>query len=175
MYLSLQRGDEQFRINAPGYFPTPDAKVALMFVPFRIPPHSDWTYLVNFSSVAQLDRLESKMIRERSSRLRNDIILKRMGLEKNAPDVPAEPEFWEPLVQHFNRSFKWVPGEYYASLVVETEPPNVAQPRRFRFTIFESDTHELRSVVDDIKFGYGIFLDYHPDRPGIVTAELSNV
>ena len=175
IFLLLQRGDETFRINAPGYFPSPDANVALMFVPVRLRPHSDWSYTVNFTSVGQLDRLENKMIRERSSQLRNDILVKRMGLEKDAPDVSGESKLWEPLVQHFNSAFKWIPGEYQASLVVETEPPNAAQPRKFRFTIFESESQDLRSVVDDIKFGAGVFVAPHPDRPGVVTVPLSTV
>jgi len=63
-----------------------------------------------------------------------------------------------------NEKFIWTPGEYVAELIVETEPSAATHLRRYRFTLYESDSAELARYKDDYKYGGGITYDFgrHP-------------
>jgi hypothetical protein len=52
--------------------------------------------------------------------------------------------------------FIWNPGEYVAELTVQIEPGSTSVKRRYRFTVFESDSALLKKYVDDYKYGGGI-------------------
>jgi hypothetical protein len=58
----------------------------------------------------------------------------------------------------FNELFIWTPGEYTIELDVLTAPPlrSGSYKSKYRFTLFESDTADLRKFVNDFKYGGGI-------------------
>jgi hypothetical protein len=76
--------------------------------------------------------------------------------------VTAEPQLIQPFLDLFDRLFVWLPGEYIIELTVETSPGSASFGRKYRFTLYESDSAELRSHKDDYPFGGG--LSYNVDR-----------
>ena len=67
-----------------------------------------------------------------------------------------------PFLTLFETLFVWCPGEYVAALSVVAEPGSASFSTKYRFTLYESDSAELRSHMDDYKFGGG--LSYNVDR-----------
>jgi hypothetical protein len=58
----------------------------------------------------------------------------------------------QPFRDPFERLFVWLLGEYLLQLTLRTEEgPTFSE--RFRFTLFESDSVELRSYTDDYQNG----------------------
>ena len=60
------------------------------------------------------------------------------------------------------RLFIWHPGEYVMELVVEAEPGSATYAKKYRYTLYESDTAELLKHAEDYQHGAGI--TYNVDR-----------
>lgn len=152
------------------FFETTSSSSAVLFVPFTLRPSETWAHGANFLRV--FDRNTEKLFRERDSRLRADI---RRKLAARAEDdkelVVADDANVTPFQEMFNRLFVWLPGEYTLDLQIEVESGQTAFGRRYRFTLFESDSEELRSHTDDYKHGGG--LAYDVDRHVGVQVPLS--
>jgi hypothetical protein len=160
--MSLSRdGTSLGNLSAQNYFEAPSSQSSVLFVPFSLKPGETWAHATNFLNL--FDRATEKLYRESESVLTSDIRRKldvRPEADKRA--VVAEPNLVAPFLALFERLFVWQPGEYVAELSVVSEPGSASFLRRYRFTLYESDSTELRSHVDDYKFGGG--LSYNVDR-----------
>lgn len=142
-------------LPAQNYFESPSAQSSVLFVPFTLKPGDTWAHGTNFLNF--FDRATEKLYRETESKLRADISNKlNARAEGNSNPVIAEPELVAPFVMLFGQLFVWQSGEYVAELIVETEPGAVLFSRKYRFTLYESDSSELQAHVDDYKFGNGV-------------------
>ncbi|MDO9477962.1 MAG: hypothetical protein Q7L07_14730 [Pseudohongiella sp.] len=143
------------------YFETPSSSIPLFFVPFKLEPGEGWAHSITLLN--QFERAIDKRVRDCESALRTDI---RMKLERRPDDdknpVVAENHLLEPFYTLFNQLFIWLPGEYKAVLNVKTEVANEVFSKKYKFTLFESESAELRSHVEDYRFGGG--LSYKVDR-----------
>lgn len=140
---------------AQNYYEKLSDQATVLFVPFTLHPEDSWEHGVNFYK--DFDRATEKSIREHVSALTVDINgkLESRPESEKAP-VVAEQSLVEPFTALFNRLFCWIPGEYVVELKVEAEPGGASFAQTYRFTLFESDTNELRSYADDFKLGGGI-------------------
>lgn len=149
--------DGKFLTNLPGqsYFETPTAETAVLFVPFVLKPGESWAHSVVFLN--EFDRLTEKFFRESESALTADI---KDRLAKREEDdkamVIVDPKFVEPFQKLFNNLFIWLPGEYVTTLEVQAEPGSASFSKRYRFTLYESDTKDLTANTEDYKYGGGI-------------------
>lgn len=154
--LALTR-DGKPLVALPGltYFETPTSVAAVLFVPFNLKPGDTWTHSVSFFN--EFDRQTEKQFRESESALRADI---RQRLDAKAKDDPApvvaDARLVEPFFALFERLFVWQPGEYVATLEVRAEPGSASFSKKYRFTLYESDTRDLVENKNDYKFGGGI-------------------
>jgi hypothetical protein len=143
------------------FFETPSSTSPVLFVPFALRPSEAWAHGANFLRL--FDRNTEKFYRKQESALRSDI---RRKLAAQAEDkkelVVADAEYVQPFLEMFDRLFVWVPGEYTLDLQINVESGEAAFGKRYRFTLFESDSEELRSHTDDFKYGGG--LAYNVDR-----------
>ncbi|WP_310271337.1 hypothetical protein, partial [Pseudomonas sp. 3296] len=73
--------------------------------------------------------------------------------------VEAAEELVAPFTTMFERLFIWQTGEYIASLTVIAEPGSASYSKKYRFTVYESDTEELRGQVKGYRYGAGIAYD----------------
>ena len=169
--LALARdGNELGVYPIVNFFEAPSSTSAVLFVPFTLRPSESWAHGANFLRL--FDRNTEKFYRERESELRSNI---RHKLAARAEDdtelVTADTEYVQPFLDMFNRMFVWLPGEYTLDLQIQVESGKSAFGRRYRFTLFESDSDELRSHTDDFKHGGG--LAYNVDRHAGVYVPLS--
>jgi len=93
------------------------------------------------------------------SNLRQDILAKLGSSADKNEIVSAEDDNVTPLIEFFQKKFKWGHGEYNITLQVQTEPPNAIQDKHFRITLFESDSNELDGYKNDYKYGLGVSLN----------------
>lgn len=148
-------------LPAQNYFENPSSTSTVLFVPFSLKPSETWAHGVNFLNF--FDRTSEKLYRERESALSMDIRNKIKLRPKNDKDpVLADPSMVKPFTDMFEKLFLWHPGEYVIELSVETEPGAASFTRKYRFTLYESDSAELRSHTDDYQIGGG--LSFNVDR-----------
>ncbi|MBO1012039.1 hypothetical protein IPU70_00665 [Achromobacter sp. SD115] len=156
MRLSVSRDDNHLcKLPAQNYFETPSSQSSVLFVPFSLKPGENWSHGTNFLQL--FDRATEKLYRESESALGLDIRRKldsRPEFDKNP--VVAEPPLVKPFIELFERLFVWLPGEYVVELVVDTEPGSASFTKKYRFTLYESDSAELRSHIDDYPIGGGL-------------------
>lgn len=149
-------GTPLFVLPVQNYFETHSSSSSVLFVPFSLKPGETWAHSVSFLNL--FDRLTEKSFRENLSALGADI---RRQIESRLPDqekqvVFADPALVKPFNELFERLFKWQSGEYIAELQVDAEPGSASYSKKYRFTLFESDTVELRAHVEDYRTGGGL-------------------
>ena len=170
--LNVSRdGKPLLTLPAQNYFEAPSSTSSVLFVPFSLKPGETWAHSVSFLNL--FDRLTEKQFRESLSALERDI---RQKLEARSPEqdkkaVIAEEELVHPFITLFDKLFVWEPGEYVAELQVDAEPGSASYNKKFRFTLYESDTAELRQHTKDYRIGGG--LTFPLDRHAGVNVPLS--
>ena len=152
MSLNFARnGIQVFSLPVQNYLHKPTDKDSILFTPFSLSPEDEWSHIANFLNF--FDRDDEKRYRDMESALRQDIGDK---LRRN-PDAIAEadPENVKPIEQFFNEKFCWHPGEY--KMTAKIFGDRISVEKLYRFTIFESESNELKAHVDDYKSGARIF------------------
>lgn len=156
MNLSLSRDDKPLcKLPAQNYFESPSSQSSVLFVPFSLKPGETWAHGTNFLQL--FDRATEKFYRESESALGLDIRRKFASHpEINTNPVVAEPQLVKPFTDLFERLFVWLPGEYVVELTVGAEPGSASFSKKYRFTLYESDSAELRSHIEDYPVGGGL-------------------
>ena len=170
--LNITRdGKPLLMLPAQNYFELPSSTSSVLFVPFSLKPGDTWVHSVNFLNF--FDRLTEKHYREILSALDADIRLKISARppENEKIAVAAESALVQPFKDIFEKFFVWEPGEYVAELQVDAEPGSASYSKKYRFTLYESDTAELRGHREDYKFGGG--LTYNVERHSGVSVPLT--
>lgn len=164
--LTFRRvGGDTFTLPAQNYLRTPDATENVMLTPFRLAPGEEWAHVLMFFNLYTRD--DEKEYRRLESKIRTDIIGQKELPENKELLCEAAPENVEPAIAFFNRHFKWVAGEYELDLTVETDRKETTLKRQYMFSLFESESAELRSYSDGYKHGAGVFW-VSPAQPGLV-------
>lgn len=142
-------------LPAQNYFETPSSQSSVLFVPLSLKPGETWAHSVLFLNF--FDRLTEKQFRENVSALKSDIRDKlRARAEDDKNLVLANAVLVEPFQRLFETLFVWQPGEYVCELKVNAEPGSASYSKKYRFTLYESDTSDLRQHCDDYKHGSGL-------------------
>lgn len=156
--LKFRRDNEDsFSLPAKNYLQSPSSKEQVLLTSFKLKPGEEWAHFVNFLNF--FSRQDEKSYRQLESNLRQDIVAKRQTLQDQNQIVAADDANVTPLLTFFQQKFRWVPGEYEMTLSVQTEPVNAMKDKRFRITLFESDSQELSDYRNDYKYGFGVSLD----------------
>ena len=145
-------------LPAQNYFETPSSQSSVLFVPLTLKPGETWAHNVVFLNL--FVQAMEKQFRESLSKLSLGIRSKlsvRPDDDKNA--VIAEHVFVQPFYDMFEKLFVWLPGEYVFELTVKAEPGSASYSKKYRFTLFESDTLDLRKHCEDYQFGGGLAYD----------------
>ena len=124
---------------------------------FKLKPKEEWAHIVNFLNF--FSRQDEKYYRQLEANLRQNILVKCDALVDKNIIVTADDENVQPLIKFFESKFRWLPGEYELTLQVQVEPERASLSRRYRITLFESDSKELTDYRDDYKYGFGVCLD----------------
>ena len=154
-------GKPLLTLHAQNYFELPSSQSSVLFVPFTLKPGETWAHSVTFLNF--FDRLTEKQFRENLSALDSDIRRRlRARPEDDKRAVTADPALVQPFNVLFEKLFIWLPGEYVTNLQVDAEPGSASYSKKYRFTLYESDTAELRRYAHDYPFGGG--LTYNVER-----------
>jgi hypothetical protein len=151
----VRDGKPLLTLPAQNYFELPSSQSSVLFVPFTLKPGETWAHSVVFLNF--FDRLTEKQFREDLSALDSDIRRKlavRPAEDKRA--VSAESALVQPFNALFENLFVWLPGEYIVKLMVNAEPGSASFSKKYRFTLYESDTADLRQHKEDYQFGGGL-------------------
>ena len=160
--LALKRDDVDLGVF-PGqnYYETMTSKETTLLVAFTLKSGDIWAHTLNFLNV--FDRATDKWYRQSESKLRDNIQMKLAARNEVDPKAQAwiegDPELVQPFLTFLDKTFAWLPGEYLVNLTIATEHSPTAVVKKFRFTLYESDSNDLRSAVDDYKYGAGITWD----------------
>lgn len=157
----FRNGNQIAALPAQSYFETQSEQSSVLLVPFTLRPDETWGHRTNY--YGEWDRTTEKLYRESEFRLRTRILEKRAA-RKKGDDQPviAEDEYLKPFTELFGKLFIWSPGEYVVELSVYTKERIAPFEKRYRFTLFESDSAELASHTEDYKYGGG--LNYNVER-----------
>ena len=135
-----------------------------MFTPFRLEPCQEWAHIVQFAN--PFGRDDEKEYRLLESEIRSDINSQRQLPENKGKLCETNIEAVAKLKTIFNRHFKWAPGEYNFELrlITDQEKANIA--RKYRFSLFESESQELFKYSEMYKTGAGVYW-VSTEQPGI--------
>lgn len=146
-----RNGTHVFTLPAQTYLQDQTDKDAVLFTPFVLRAEEDWSHIVNFLNF--FGREDEKRYRDIESALRQDIVDKK----NRQPDmlVEADEKNVKPLKEFFEEKFSWHAGEYQLTVVVKGDKAESRQT--YRFTVFESESDELRKHIDEYKYGARVY------------------
>lgn len=152
------------------YFETGTQQSANLFVPFSLPPGSDWTKTLNFGNL--FDRHVESAFRASRNAIKTDIEQKAA---QNPPGpgqyIEAEPALIVPITDLFERLFMWHRGEYVLTLNVRAEGTKNFR-REYRFTLYDADVSDLRDHAKLYRYGAGVYFnDSRQEAAGIPLTE----
>jgi len=128
----------------------------VLLTSFDLNPDEQWCYLTCFLNA--FNRNEEKKYRESEINLKNEIY--RKSLESDEKEIiHVSDEYIEPFYEIFDEKFNWFPGEYEMEVFIETDSDKANVYRKYRFTIFESLTDDLKRHKEGYSTGAGIYWD----------------
>jgi hypothetical protein len=164
--LTFRRtGGAIFTLPAQNYLRTPDATENVMLTPFRLAPGEEWAHVLMFFNLYTRD--DEKEYRRLESAIRTDILGQKEIPENKERLCEASPASVEPAMSFFKRHFKWEPGEYELDLMVETDRKEANLTRQYLFSLFESESEELRDYSNGYKHGAGVYW-VSAGQPGLI-------
>lgn len=158
--ITLKRDNEIREIFGKGYYENISDQQAVLLVPFRLAPKEEWRHGVNFLN--NFSREEAKRNANWGKAMRDDIRSKHERLPENHPLIEADEAIVLPIANAFDSNFFWQPGEYEVALDIETNLPEADAKKTYRFTLFESESEDLKRHRDQLKFGNGVYYSQPP-------------
>jgi hypothetical protein len=154
--LAISRdGNAPFSLRAQAYLETPIIKQSVSFVPFSLKLGESWSHHIHFFE--RFDNDTDKLYRESKSALSSDIDQKAQAkVVDDILPVEADSTLVTPFMNLFDQLFVWEPGEYLVEMIVEGQPGPASYKKKYRFTLQESDTAELKEQVENYSSGAGI-------------------
>jgi len=152
----LREGSTLATLPAQIYSPESDPTKQRLFVGFKINPNEDQNH--NFNFFVDLPRNAERELRNKTLVLMNDINAKRAALG-NTDKILAEadPVNVQPFHEMVSKNFIWIEGEYSINVRVESSDAKILVEKNFRFTLYESDSRQLRNYEAEYKYGNGIY------------------
>ena len=144
-------------LRGENYLADLDREGTRLLTTFTVGPDHEWAHTVNF--IRDVTREEVKEYRDAELALKSSIFELRRADPDTKELIEASPATVAPFAAMFERRFVWKPGEYQITISVIAEPASAGVSRRYRFTVFESESLELRQAADDLRFGDGVYWD----------------
>lgn len=156
IYAKIERdGKPIVTLPAQNYNVKTNDKNSILLTSFNIKPQSEWGQTTNFLNY--FERAEEKAYKEAEVLLKEDLLKK---LEKPGTTVvKADTHLIKTFQDMFNKMFIWEPGEYTLTMVVNADPLKDEAQKQYRFTLFESDSQNMKNYTKDYDTGGGIFID----------------
>jgi hypothetical protein len=152
-------------LPAQSYVPDPTQTQNVIFTSFPLSPEEEWSYTVNFLNYFTRD--QEKEYRSFEKSIKTNLLEQRRASVDKEKSFEAPEELVEPVRRFFGQMYVWLPGDYKVKILVKTEQNNVEVEKVYRFTLFESQSDEMKSYLDEVNTGAGLFWDI-PEHNGLV-------
>jgi hypothetical protein len=159
-------GDELPILIGTGYFSDKLTQQLTMFTPIDLGSGEKWAHTVSFHE--KWSRTQQQTFRALSSKVRDTINSKRFHEPEHVGHHQAEDEQVKEIQDQFNSNFKWLNGEYKGHLVVLDSDDKPLIKDEFKFTIFETESDQLRDACYDYRFGFGVYLPPSHKQSGLI-------
>ncbi|GGI81932.1 hypothetical protein GCM10007978_19630 [Shewanella hanedai] len=168
----IRKNSAPFLLKGRGYALNPHDYNFTMFTPLEIGPNQTWAHTIGFSE--PWDRTKQKEYKGLYANIRDTITDKHretpLGIGERHE---IDDDVYQNLCSFFDGNFQWTEGEYVAEILVKDKEDNIFAKDSVKFTVFESDSVELRTWTEDYKYGHGIHLPVS-QKQTIVWVELSD-
>ena len=156
-------------LPAQNYLQNQTDKSTLLFTTFSLKPTDEWAHIINLLNFFNRDN--ENEYRNLEARMRADCRRKTAALTEK-PNAPIEIDdaFVQPFHSFFNRHFVWNTGEFQMTVKITTDLEKANISKKYRFTVFESHTDQLKAITEHYKFGGGIWWD--PNIPTNVILDI---
>lgn len=156
-------------LPAQNYLQNQNDQSTLLFTTFSLKPTEEWAHIINLLKFFNRD--DENVYRNLEARMLSDLREKRAALTEE-PKTPIEIDdvLVQPFHTFFNRHFIWNAGEYQLTVNISTDQEKANISKKYRFTVFESHTDQLKAITEHYKFGGGIWWD--PNIPTNVILDI---
>jgi len=151
-------GTEVVTLPAQLYSPESEPTKMLLFTGFKVIPNEERVH--NFHFFLNLPRNQEREVSDKTVALIEDINAKRAIPANKDILVEADLVHVQPFHDMLDRNYMWIHGEYLMNIKVETSDPRVYVEKKYRFTLFESDSKQLRDFETKYKYGEGIYFGF---------------
>lgn len=149
-------------IKGQNYIKNPESNGQVILTKFKLNQSEEWNHATNFfNDYTQTDEKQCKSI---IKRVRDDITKKlkdRGGPSKEF--IETTPELIVEMSDFFQKNFIWETGEYSLEVSVSCVNPKHNLTKHYRFTLFESDSDELKEYATKYKYGESLLYNSKTD------------
>ena len=175
IHLVLKKDGELFKVPMRNFFRTSDAKTPSLYSSITLKPGEEATHV--FCFFHKLPRSEEKAIREIISQANHEFSQPIEGSSGDSYKFLQPRKLSEEIINKidaiFKANFLLKCGEYEISVHAQDENDNNIASRTSRFTIFESDERDLRSITERYPSGDGV--TYHSEQNAWFATNLTDI
>ncbi len=158
--ISLSR-DNKHLITLPAlnYLQNQNDQTNLLFTTFSLLPNQEWAHITNFLNTYNREDekeyhiIEGDMIADYREKQ------KELNGNKDGHEIEHPKELIDKAFSFFNSKFIWEAGEYQMKIDVKTNNDIANISKEYRFTIFETQTEQLKAITEYYRLGGGIWYD----------------
>ena len=156
-------GKEVMNLPAQTYFANPKDNQPVLLTSFMLEPDKEWSYMTSFLNY--FDRNEERIYRTAELNIKNEILRLKDETPENSL-AHASEMFVKPFNELFDKKFQWFDGDYVLEVMIESDKEEIMALKKYRFTIFESQTNDFIKQKQGYSSGAGIYWD-SPESIGI--------
>jgi hypothetical protein len=168
--VSLIRDEKELpTLPAQTYLQNQNDKNQLLFTTFPLEPNQEWVNIIYFYQL--FDREEEKNFEKLKKDMLADYMEQRKlikdedegedkeKLEEKFAAIENPKELTDRALSFFNSKFIWESGEYLMEISVLTSDSKANISKKYRFTIYETQTEKQKELTKKYKFGADIWWD----------------
>lgn len=149
-------------LQGQNYIKNPESNGQIILTKFKIKPNEEWIHSTNFFN--NFSKTDEKQCKSIIKRVRDDISEKLKAKDESSKDlVVTTQELISEMNSFFNKNFIWETGEYTLEISISCENTKHDLTKSFRFTLFESDSDELKEYETKYKYGESILYNSKTD------------
>lgn len=175
LHIVLKKDGKSFNIPMRNFFRTPDAKFPSLYSSITLNPGDEVNH--TFCFFHKLPRSEEKAIREIISQANHELSQPIEGSSGDSFKFIQPRKLSEEIINKidaiFKTNFLLTCGEYEIGVYAQDENGNNIASRTSRFTIFESDERDLRSITERYPSGDGV--TYHSEQNAWFPTNLTDI
>ncbi|ACH64234.1 conserved hypothetical protein [Aliivibrio fischeri MJ11] len=154
--ISLMQGNKLIEdIQAKNYIKTPEKNGQVLLTKFKLKPDEEWGHLTSFYN--DFSQVDERLCKSITKRVRDEISEKIEQRPKDSTGLVEISDIFKKEIDDFFTAHDiWTTGEYKFNLTIQCADSRDNISKSFRFTLYESDSDELKEQAERYKYGEGI-------------------